>query len=588
MKILKKTLAFIFAFSICLSLVSIGFAPIKASAAWSHTSHNNEYVQIVEFYYPPTCITKGYYQYTCTICGESHYENIDALGHEAGVEVITQMPTCTQDGQAVTTCKRCGAPVSKRTIAKTGHDSGVWKVDFEPTAEHDGQMSRYCKKCGQILETKSFSAHTHSAGYTATLKEATCTQYGQKGTFCGICNACYETVEIAPTGHTNEYGSVWAITNPPTCTADGEKTAYCATCGTITATDVIEKLGHDDGIWCKNKIADCTSVGENLCYCTRCGIVIDKETIEALGHAEGTWMVTKNETCTEDGEKVCKCERCGNIIDSEVIPASNHDDGVWKIDFEPSPNIVDENGEMYGSMSRCCTLCGYVLEQKTFTSHTHSEGYKEIISQPGCTTEGKEGTFCDICGAVYETENVASLGHVYSDFFTNHNGTHTRVCERCRYANTENCSLTTVTTTADCINSGYSISTCSVCNYTFQSGNVSALGHTYGNWSDCGDGVRHERVCSECGDIQYEYHMYGDWKTEDNRTFWQAWVTDETISRTCVVCGAKEYQLVNNSSIFAHALYPIYYWLINFIHKVQYTISLDWLFPWVNIPFGTF
>ncbi len=582
---LKKVMSLALALILSVGAVSIGFVRIEASADWNHTAHNNEYVQMVEFYYPPTCITKGYRQYTCTICGESHYENINALGHKDGLEVITVMPTCTEDGEAVTTCERCGTPTNVRRIAKTGHDSGVWQIDFEATTEHDGQMSLYCTKCGMILETKSFLAHTHTPGNVATIKEPTCTAYGQKGTFCSECGVCYTTTEIAPSGHTDTENSVWAITTPATCTAAGEKTGYCGNCGTVTGTKVIDALGHDEGVWCKHKIAGCTTLGEERCYCKRCGEITDKREIEPLGHTGEIWTVTTAADCTHVGEKVCACERCGVIYKTESIEAKGHDDGVWKIDFEPSVDVVDKDGRMYGQMTRYCSICDTKLETKNYYKHKHSKGYTRTVKPAGCLTSGETETVCAECKEIYETSVLEPLGHSYSPWATNNDGTHSCTCDRCGDIQKANCVYNVETKEPNCDNSGFTTYTCTVCGYDYTGDETFSAGHTFGEWHDCNDGVTHERVCSDCGETQYGYHLYDDWKTEDNRTFWDSWVEDETITHTCVICGASESQLVPHSSILSKVFYPFGYWIVNLIRKVFYAVTLDWIFPWINLPY---
>lgn len=577
------TLAFIF------GSVAIGFSPIETNALGQHTCTAGQYQSVVTYYVPPTCETEGYTQETCTHCGYSEYIKIAAINHvgTGRTTVITLAPTCTTDGESVEICKRCGVAVTKNIISKTGHEDGVWKVDQEPTAEHDGQMSRYCTKCGQVLETKAFTAHKHTVGYTATLKQATCTEYGQKGTFCADCGACYTTADIAPTGHTDTDHSVWAITTPATCTHTGEKTAYCAICGTITGTQSVEALGHDEGVWYDYSAATCTKDGEKRCYCTRCGEIIDKETIFRLGHDDGVWSVSKAATCTAEGEKVCRCTRCNALINSEAIPATGHDTGVWKIDFEPNPNVLDSEGNMYGQMTRYCSVCNQALETKTFAKHTHTEGYREVIAEAGCKKDGKTGIFCAQCGALYQTETIPALGHKYADWYSNSNGTHSCICERCGDVKTEGCTYTETVTDPTCDTDGSTQYTCSVCGYSYTSGVTAAIGHHYGKWIDAGDTVSHYRVCTDesCGDIQYGMHEWTDWETEDGRTFWQQFTEDETVTRTCAFCGAKESQIVPNSSLLAEYTLPVLTWPINVIRKALYAVTLDWLFPWLNIQY---
>ena len=111
----------------------------------------------------------------------------------------------------------------------------------------------------------------------------------------------------------------------------------------------------------------------------------------------------------------------------------------------------------------------------------------------------------------------------------------------------------------------------------------SAKGHTYCDWTANKNGVIHERTCTACGDIDFDYHSWGDWVTEDNRTFWEKWVMDETITHTCTECGASESQLVEASSFLGRFFNAIYLWFANAAHKIVYIFTLDWLFPWITI-----
>lgn len=54
----------------------------------------------------PTCTEPGKILYTCTVCGETRTEAVEALGHDYRVETIA--PTETEQGYDLHTCARCG------------------------------------------------------------------------------------------------------------------------------------------------------------------------------------------------------------------------------------------------------------------------------------------------------------------------------------------------------------------------------------------------------------------------------------------------------------------------------------------------
>ena len=71
----------------------------------------------------PNCTEKGIETFTCTICGASYTEEIDALGHDIVIDEA-KAPTCTETGlTAGEHCTRCdGATVAQETVDKLGHD----------------------------------------------------------------------------------------------------------------------------------------------------------------------------------------------------------------------------------------------------------------------------------------------------------------------------------------------------------------------------------------------------------------------------------------------------------------------------------
>ena len=159
--------------------------------------------------------------------------------------------------------------------------------------------------------------------------------------------------------------------------------------------------------------------------------MIGTETIDALGHDEGVWTATVAATCIADGEEVCNCTRCGEKIGSRAVAATGHDNGVWKIDFEATP---DHNGQK----TLYCTKCGATLDQtEIIYVHDHIEGYRETLTPATCMTNGEGGVFCAKCGAQFDTYVIPALGHDYTAWYTNNDGTHSKSCSRCHDLQTE-------------------------------------------------------------------------------------------------------------------------------------------------------
>lgn len=485
--------------------------------------HHHEWVPHV---IAPTCTTEGL---TCMMCkcGNIYTESVKShLGHNtSSAWVVGQRATCTEAGELIQICERCNTVINSKTIEATGH-SGVWIIETEATADHDGQMVLHCTKCGNRTETKSFMNHIHDFGYEAVVQEATCVTEGLMGKFCKYCEVCYDTTIIA-SGHSESV--TWVTTMQPTCTAAGEASAFCNDCGDIVATKAVAATGHSDGIRMTSVAPFCGLSGEEICVCDRCGEITDSREIPALSHDEGVWKTVKDPTCELEGEKAKSCTRCGQITETQAIAAIGHDDGVWKIDIEASADID-------GSMGRYCTRCSSVLETKTFTLHTHESGYEVTLLQPTCTRDGEKGIVCRICNAVFSTEVTAALGHDYSDFYTENNGTHSKSCSRCHYEYTENCNCEIIDSAdATCTSVGFRKNKCMVCDYTYTDSIVAPYGHTLGQWISEGKST-HVRYCSNCSVMEVSKHTWGEFFSNNDGDI----LEEGSKTRSCIYCGETQ------------------------------------------------
>ena len=488
-------------------------------------THTHSYTSVVT---APTCENKGYTTHICS-CEDSYVDSyVDALGHNY-VGTVSKSATCTEKGTTTYKCSRCAASYTEDDIAALGHDYDD-EVITKPTCKEEGLMSHTCSRCAD--------------NYTEA---------------------------IPAKGH-NYDNPVWVTTVSATCASEGEQAGYCPDCGDLIKTRSTKALGHEIGKWVVSVQPTCTSAGEEQCYCSRCGEVIDSRAIKALGHDEGTWVVTKKATCIDEGEEVCFCTRCGKAIDERKTDALGHDEGVWKIDFEPT---ADHDGQM----SLYCTRCNCVLESKTFKRHKHVEGYRETVIEPTCTTEGEGGVFCAECGAKFDTYSIPALGHIYSEWYTNKNGTHSKICSRCHDLQIENCHYDAVVTAPTCNDGGYTTYTCADCGHSYISDYVAALGHDWSGWTEDENGQTHSRTCANCGETETEEHNWNDWVYNKDATLCK----NGTKTRTCQDCGASETEKSIHTAWLCRIPYTIVLWIGNLLKKALYIVSLDWLLPWLNI-----
>ena len=405
-----------------------------------------------------SCEEAGSKSHHCTRPGcdsKTEVTEIAALGHEWGEGTETKAPTCTEAGEKTYTCTRCDKTKTEE-VAALGHAySEEWTVDKEASCEEAGSKSHHCTRpgCDSKSEVTEIAALGHEWSEGKETKAPTCTEAGEKTYTCTRCNAT-KTEAIEALGHA--YSEEWTVDKEATCEEAGSKSHHCTRLGCDSKTDVtvIEALGHEWGEGKETKAPTCTEAGEKTYTCTRCNATkteaiealghayseewtVDKEAtceeagskshhctrpdcdsksevteIEALGHEWGEGKETKAPTCTEAGEKTYTCTRC-NATKTEAIEALGHSySDEWTVDKEATC-------EEAGSKSHHCTRsgCDSKSEVTEIEALGHEWGEGKETKAPTCTEAGEKTYTCTRCSAT-KTEEVAALGHDYSDEWT--------------------------------------------------------------------------------------------------------------------------------------------------------------------------
>ena len=134
-----------------------------------------------------------------------------------------------------------------------------------------------------------------------------------------------------------------------------------------------------------------------------------------LVHKEHVWNdgeISKDSTCTEAGEKIYTCKVCGETK-TEAIEALGHAySEEWTVDKEATC-------EEAGSKSHHCTRpgCDSKSDVTVIEALGHEWGEGKETKAPTCTEAGEKTYTCTRCNAT-KTEEVAALGHDYSDEWT--------------------------------------------------------------------------------------------------------------------------------------------------------------------------
>ena len=307
---------------------------------------------------------------------------------------ISKDSTCTEAGEKVYTCKVCGETKTE-AIEALGHAySEEWTVDKEATCEEAGSKSHHCTRlgCDSKSEVTEIEALGHEWGEGKETKAPTCTEAGEKTYTCTRCDKT-KTEAIEALGHA--YSEEWTVDKEATCEEAGSKSHHCTRPGCDSKTEVTEiaALGHEWGEGKETKAPTCTEAGEKTYTCTRCNAT-KTEAIEALGHAYSEeWTVDKEATCEEAGSKSHHCTRpgCDSKSDVTIIEALGHE---WSEGKETKAPTCTEAGEKTYTCTRCSAT---KTEEVAALGHDYSDEW--TVDKEATTTEtGSKSHHCKVCG----------------------------------------------------------------------------------------------------------------------------------------------------------------------------------------------
>lgn len=181
----------------------------------------------------PTCTEAGVMTYSCTVCGITKTEPVNALGHSFTNYIYNNDATCTADGTETAVCGRCSETSTRTAVgSKKEHTEDGGTVTKQPTETEAGVRTFYCTVCGREVRTETIPAiipeHTHVFGttwnYDSTSHWHECT--------------CGERSDTA--SHISDSGTV---TKQPTAAETGVRTYKCTVCGYVMNTETIPAAG---------------------------------------------------------------------------------------------------------------------------------------------------------------------------------------------------------------------------------------------------------------------------------------------------------------------------------------------------------
>ena len=259
---------------------------------------------------------------------------------------------------------------------------------------------------------------------------------------------------------------------PATCTTVGGTAFACECCGLSDIYDYSPATGHsyDDGVVTN---PTCTEDGYTT-YTCHCGDYYTEKGDTATGHSYDDGVVT-NPTCTEDGYTTYTCH-CGDYYTEKGDPALGHEflylggGGTHWVECDRC-DYLDKDEPCFGGKADCekgaiCEGCrqeyGEALGHdypETWTNNgenhikvcgndsshilTKAHYIEKIIGENAtCTEPGYIRKVC-ICGAIIEEMIADPIGHDFTSYVNNCDGTHSATCNRgdCRITVAEKHSL---------------------------------------------------------------------------------------------------------------------------------------------------
>ena len=367
----------------------------------------------------------------------------DVSPHTWDSGTITTAPTCTKAGEETYSCTECGATKTE-PIDATGHS---WKSDWTSDATHHWHECAN-ENCDVTDNAGKKGYAEHSGG------KATCTQ----NAVCEFCKAEYG--EKLPHDFTAETVDAKYLKSAATCT---EKAVYyksCAVCGLSSEGTADEAtffsgnvLDHDWGAWTQNSDEkthtrickrDTSHTETENCHggtatctakavCTVCGGEYGEMAAHSFTAEKAETQYLKSAaTCTQKAVYYKSCAVCGLSSEGTADEATffsgnvlDHDWGAWTQNSDEKTHTrICKRDTSHTETENCidankdhkCDICDYIISECADDNKDHKCDYcgKKLTEHTGGKATCKDKAKCEVCGAEYgelDAKNHTDLKH---------------------------------------------------------------------------------------------------------------------------------------------------------------------------------
>ncbi len=393
---------------------------------------------------------------------------------------ITEEPTCTKTGYAVTACTRCGYEIETENLSALGHDF----------------VDGFCTRC-QFPEFCS-----HSETEIVNQSDPTCENEGYTGdTVCKICGEYISSGRYLPR-HFLTKEAVNVV--EPTCLKEGYTVYRCTKCGEEFIYDWTFKE-HTKGELIKRYNPTCEREGWSVYRCTECSHQFSTDWRDALGHSL-TEIRTVEAPCGGRGYTLYKCDRCHNFVRDDYTDILEHDfhDGVCTRCSSVMPELelnefisveIDDPGEQeyFSFTPETAGTYSFYSDAQGDTVGCLYDSEMNVIENSDDAHYEYDGESCSSSDFLITCELEAGETYYFSArFYNNEYGTGefvVRLTDDFTKIHNFVCSQTVDPT---CLESGFDIYECSVCGLKEFRNNTDPLGDAH---------IYEDGVCTRCGQI---------------------------------------------------------------------------------------
>ena len=350
----------------------------------------------------PTCTKTGVKKHTCSVCGETETQDIDALGHD--YKAVVTAPTCTEQGYTTHTCSRCGDSYVDTYVNALGHTWGEWTVTTPATCTEAGVEKRTCSVCGET-ETQDITALGHD--YEAVVTAPTCTEQGYTTHTCSRCGDSYVDTYTDALNH-----NYVDIVTAPTCTEKGYTTHTCSRCGDSYKDTYVDAPGHD---WDKGVITTPPTLdadGVKTFTCQRCG----ETQTESVPKLEKQAILLPGSIKKTYGDNDFYSEATNTTVGGGALTYASSNTAVAQVDAQSGKVTIVGAGDTVITVTAAAVANKYAETSATYAV-TVAKAPLTITAKDKAITYGEKAANSgyDVSGFVKdEDESVLSGEAVYS------------------------------------------------------------------------------------------------------------------------------------------------------------------------------